>query len=32
MNVKDYLARIGLELPEDFVPNSAFLKKLQFAH
>jgi N-hydroxyarylamine O-acetyltransferase len=32
MNVQDYLARIGLELPENFVPNSEFLRKLQFAH
>ena len=32
MNVADYLSRIGLELPEDFVPDSENLKKLQFAH
>ena len=32
MNVNDYLHRIGLELPENFVPNSVFLRKLQFAH
>ena len=32
MDVKTYLARIGLEMPENFVPDSAFLKKLQFAH
>ena len=32
MNVKEYLRRIGLELPEPFVPNSENLRKLQFAH
>lgn len=32
MNVKAYFARIGLELPETVVPDSALLKKLQFAH
>ena len=32
MDVKEYLARIGLEMPETVVPDSAFLKKLQFAH
>lgn len=32
MNVKAYFARIGLELPETVVPDSALLRKLQFAH
>ena len=30
--VKKYFERIGLELPEQIVPDSALLKKLQFAH
>ena len=30
--VKKYCERIGLELPEQIVPDSALLKKLQFAH
>lgn len=30
--VKQYLKRIGLEMPEKVVPDSAFLKQLQFAH
>ena len=30
--VKAYFKRIGLEMPETIVPDSALLKKLQFAH
>ena len=30
--VKKYFERIGLELPAQIVPDSALLKKLQFAH
>lgn len=32
MNVKAYFQRIGLEMPEKIVPDSALLRKLQFAH
>lgn len=32
MNVKAYFDRIGLEMPETIVPDSALLSKLQFAH
>lgn len=32
MNVKTYFERIGLEMPEKIVPDSALLRKLQFAH
>ncbi len=30
--VEQYLARIGLEMPEKIVPNAELLKKLQYAH
>ena len=32
VKVKKYLERIGMELPENVVPDSAFLRELQFAH
>lgn len=32
MDVKKYFERIGLEMPETIVPDSALLKKLHFAH
>lgn len=32
VKVEKYLARIGMSLPEDFAPDSAFLRELQFAH
>lgn len=32
MDVKKYFERIGLELPETIVPDSALLKKLHLAH
>lgn len=32
MDVKKYFARIGLELPENPVPDSQLLRKLHFAH
>ena len=32
MKVAAYLKRIGLEMPETVVPDSALLKQLQFAH
>lgn len=32
MNVKAYFQRIGLEMPEKIVPDSALLRRLQFAH
>lgn len=32
MKAEKYLERIGLSLPADFVPDSAFLRELQFAH
>ena len=32
MDVKKYFARIGLECPENPVPDSALLKKLHLAH
>ena len=32
MDVKKYFNRIGLELPETIVPDSALLKKLHLAH
>lgn len=32
VKVKKYLERIGMELPENAVPDSAFLRELQFAH
>ena len=32
MDVKKYFDRIGLELPESIVPDSALLKKLHLAH
>ena len=32
MDVKKYFERIGLELPETVVPDSALLRKLHFAH
>lgn len=31
-NVKDYLQRIGLQLPEQVVPDSQLLRQLQYAH
>ena len=30
--VKKYFERMGLELPEQIVPDSALLRELQFAH
>lgn len=32
MKAEKYLERIGLSLPADYVPDSAFLRELQFAH
>ncbi len=32
MDVRKYFARIGLEMPEEIVPNSELLRKLHFAH
>ena len=32
MNVEAYFHRIGLEMPEKIVPDSALLRRLQFAH
>ena len=30
--IKKYFQRIGLEMPEEIVPDSKLLKELQFAH
>ena len=32
MDVKKYFDRIGMEMPENIVPDSELLRKLHFAH